>query len=89
VQRAIEISPALPIWVVFFAVLRYYRRIDEFQQRQLLVTLSLCFGLAAVFMASYSFFEDAGAPRLGTVWIWPIMGVIWGLTTAAQRLWSR
>jgi len=88
-EHAIEISPALPIWVVFFVVVRYYRRIDEFQQRQLLETLALCFGLAAAFLASYSFFEDAGAPHLSTVWVWPIMGVIWAVTGMFQRLRTR
>lgn len=85
-KTALTVSPALPIWVIFVAVIRFYRRVDEFQQRQLLETLSLCFGVSAAFMASYTFFEDAGAPVLSIVWIWPIMAAIWLLIGAVKRL---
>ena len=82
----IKVSPALPIWVVLGVAIRFYRRIDEYQQRQLLEAVSLSFGISAALLASYVFLEDVGLPPLHVVWVWPVMGVIWGATTGLMKM---
>ena len=63
--------PAIPIWLTFGVIWRYYRRIDEFEQRKFLQTLALSFGVGSCLLVTYSFLEDAGLPALAITWAWP------------------
>jgi hypothetical protein len=80
--QAIKLMPVLPIWLCFLAVLRHYRRIDEYERLQLLKTLAIAFGITSCTLVSYSFGTDAGLPPLAITWAWPTLAVSWGLTAA-------
>lgn len=85
-QTAVKLLPILPLWLVFLAVIRFYRRIDEYAQRQLLLVLSISFGITACMVTSYSFLMDIGFPPLSLYWAWPLMAVCWALTQAVFSL---
>ncbi|MBV9046525.1 MAG: hypothetical protein JO348_13660 [Alphaproteobacteria bacterium] len=80
------VVPALPIWLSFAAVWRYYRRIDEFEKLKFLKTLALSFGIGSCALVTYSLMEDAGLPKLAITWAWPTLAVTWALTTAIMSL---
>jgi len=88
-QFAIKLSPIAALVLALIVVIRYYRRIDEFAQRQFLEALALAFGLAAVVAASWSFLTDVGLPPLTTDWVWPMMAVCWGITRGIQQFRTR
>ena len=83
---AIKIAPAIPIWLTFYVVVRYYRRIDEFEKLKFLKTMSLAFGVSSCLIVSYSFLEDAGLPPLAITWGWPTLAVSWILTSAIMSI---
>jgi hypothetical protein len=64
-----------------WAILRQIARIDEFQRRVQLEALALSFGGTALITFSYGFLENIGYPRLSMFWVWPIMAVLWIVTT--------
>jgi hypothetical protein len=69
--------PAIPVWLLFVAVWRYYLHIDEYQKHQFLQTLSISFGLGCCALVTYNLLIDAGLPKLDISWAWPILAVIW------------
>jgi hypothetical protein len=83
---AVKVAPAIPIWLTFYVILRYYRRIDEFEKLKFLKTMSLAFGISSCLIVSYSFLEDAGLPPLAITWGWPTLAVSWMLTTVIMRI---
>jgi hypothetical protein len=80
-NRALVIAaivlPAIPVWLLFVAVWRYYLHIDEYQKRQFLQSLSISFGLGCCALVTYNLLIDAGLPRLDLSWAWPILAVVW------------
>jgi hypothetical protein len=83
---AVKVAPAIPIWLTFYVILRYYRRIDEFEKLKFLKTMSLAFGISSCLIVSYSFLEDAGLPALAITWGWPTLAVSWMLTSVLMRI---
>ncbi len=51
----------------------------RFQRRIQLEGLAFGFAATGLLTFSWGFFEDAGAARLPTFWILPIMAGLWGL----------
>jgi len=88
-QFLVKLSPIAALVLALLVVIRYYRRIDEYAQRQLLEVLALAFGLSAVAAASWSFLTDVGLPPLTTDWVWPMMAVCWGFTRGIQQFRNR
>jgi hypothetical protein len=82
---AITLLPILPMWLLFWAALRYYRRIDEYKKQRFLEVLSLSFGIGACVIVSYGFLTDVGLPKLGFYWAWPILGVTWALVSLVHE----
>lgn len=72
-------SPILPVLLMAFAVVRFYRGIDEYHRLQLLEGLAIAAGGAGVITISWSFLEDLGLPHLSIAFTWPIIAAIWGI----------
>ncbi len=83
---AATLAPAVPVWLLLGAVWRYYRHIDEYEQRKLLETLAISFGIGSCLIVTYSFLADAGLPFLAITWAWPTLAVSWGLTSAIRAM---
>ena len=82
---AAAVVPSLPIWALFWVVWRYYRRIDEFEKKRFLETLSISFGIGSCLLVSYAFLAEAGVSQLDITWAWPTLAVTWGLTGAIMH----
>jgi hypothetical protein len=63
-RDAILVFPILPICLVALAVVRFYRRMDEYRRLHLLQALAFSAGVTAVVSASWGFLEDVGLPHL-------------------------
>lgn len=77
VRYAVLLSPMLGAAAAAWAILRHVRRIDELQQRRALESLSFSFAVTAFGTFAWGFAEVAGAPKLPTFAIWPIMAGLW------------
>src|ERR1700678_1249225 len=78
--------PAIPVWLLFVAVWRYYLHIDEYQKHQFLQSLAISFGLGCCALVTYHLLIDAGLPPLGFSWAWPILGVVWLVASIIIKL---
>lgn len=84
-HTALVAGPVFPVWLMLFAVWRYYEGIDEFAQKRLLQILAASFGLSAATIVSYAFLEDLGLPKVDLLTAWPVMALFWlGLTVLAK-----
>ena len=82
---ALAALPVVPVWLMFLAVVRHYRRIDEMAKIMLLRNIAFSTGIATCLIISYSLLMDAGLPRLSIVWAWPTLAVSWGIATAIRE----
>lgn len=71
--------PSLPIWLMVWVVLRYYRRIDEFEKQKFLETLAVSFGIGSGLVCTWAFLADAGLSQLDITWAFPTLAVTWAI----------
>jgi hypothetical protein len=76
-RPVVAILPMLPALGVLIAVVRVYRRVDEFERRQLLESIGIAFAGTAVVTFAYGFLELVGFPHLSWFFVWAIMGAFW------------
>ncbi len=78
-SRYLELLPTLPLLLGFWAIIRYYKRLDEYYQR----IHSEAFALGALILGLgvmiWGFGENAGFPALSTMWIAPALIALWGI----------
>lgn len=77
--RYLELLPTLPLFLALWAIIRYYKGMDEFYQR----IHSEAFALGALILGLgvmvWGFAENAGFPELSTMWVTPALIGLWGL----------
>lgn len=76
-KYAIAVLPMLGVIAMVAAILRHVRRLDELQRRTTLEALAFAFSVSAFGFFAWGFAEAAGAPKLPTFAIWPIMAGLW------------
>jgi hypothetical protein len=81
----LALSPVLPASAALFAFVRFYRRVDELEQRMHLEGLAFAFGASALATFAYGFLEGAGFPHLNWTFVWPVMGAFWGIGNVLAR----
>ncbi len=79
---AIKILPVVPLWLCLWAVIRQYRRIDEYARLRMLKAVALAFGVGSCLLMSYVFLTDLGLPPLAITWAFPTLAVSWAITSA-------
>lgn len=75
----IEVLPALPLILAFWAIIRQYRRLDEFYKRIHAQAFALGAMILGLGVTVWGFAENAGMPALQTIWIAPALIALWGL----------
>jgi hypothetical protein len=81
----LALSPVLPAVGVLIAFLRFFRGVDELEQRIHLEALAFAFGASALATFAYGFLEGAGFPHLNWTFVWPVMGAFWAIGSAVAR----
>lgn len=80
IQVVVVLVPVVPILFVIAAILRALRDSDELIRRiqlQAVVFSAITTGLVTF---TYGFLENIGFPHFPTIWILPIMFMLWGLS---------
>ncbi len=89
-NMAVMLLPVLPIWLMFWTILRHYNRIDEYMRLQLLQIIGFCAGISAGIYTSYPFVADAfRLPPLDISFAWPIMALCWVIATFVVQFRNR
>lgn len=81
----LALSPMLPAAAAMFAFVRFFRGVDELEQRMHLEGIAFAFGASALATFLYGFLEGAGFPHLNWTFVWPVMGTFWGIGNALAR----
>ena len=81
----LALSPVLPALAVLVAFVRFFRAVDELEQRMHLEGLAFAFGASALATFAYGFLEGVGFPHLNWTFVWPVMVMFWGIGNALAR----
>ena len=76
-RTLIALLPMLPIAWVGIIMLRFIRSLDEMQQKIQLEAVVFSAVMTGLFTGAYGFMEGVGYPELDTVWIMPMLMVLW------------
>jgi hypothetical protein len=85
-RTLIVLAPILPALGAFWAIIRHFRRMDEYMRVWLLEVIALAGGITAFFSFSYGFLEGMGYPKLSGFIIYVIFMASWGLITLVRKL---
>ena len=78
--RWLELLPAIPLFFAFWAIIRQYNRIDEYFQRLHSEAFALGAMTLGLFFVVWGFAENAGAPKISTIFYGPAMIALWGIS---------
>jgi len=78
--RYLWLLPIIPLLVAFWAIIRQFRRMDEFYQRIHAEAFALGALTWGLIMMSWGFAENAGAPVFPTMLTAPGLIALWGLS---------
>lgn len=81
----LALAPVLPASAALVAFIRFFRSVDELEQRMHLEGLAFAFGASALATFAYGFLEGAGFPHLNWTFVWPVMGMFWGVGNVLAR----
>jgi hypothetical protein len=81
----LALSPLLPAAAALFAFVRFFRRVDELEQRMYLEGFAFAFGASALATFGYGFLEGAGFPHLNWTFVWPVMATFWAIGNIVAR----
>lgn len=84
-RYALALSPMLPATAALYTFIRFFRRVDELEQRMYLESLAFAFGASALATFAYGFLEGAGFPHLNWTFVWPVMSAFWGIGTILAK----
>jgi len=83
------VSPTLPFLLIVWAVVRQFRRMDEYGRSTSLESIAMAFGVTAGWVVTYGFMENAGYPRLSMFTVWMVMMSAWAVITIVRGMVGR
>ena len=84
VQMGVFMLPVVPVLLTILAIVRHYRRSDEFVRKSTLEFIAVAAAVTAGWTLTYGFLENVGFPRLSMFTVWPVMGAVWALLTVVH-----
>jgi len=78
-KTLILLSPIPFVCLAALAVVRFYRRMDEYHRLQMLEALAISAGATAVVTISWTFLEDVGLPHLPMFYAFMLLIGCWGI----------
>lgn len=86
-RTLIILAPVIPAIMMIWAIIRQFRRMDEYIRRRQLENVGISAAMTAVFALSYGFMEAAGFPKLSMFIVWGLLMAGWGVSDAV-RCWK-
>jgi len=83
------VTPIIPLMLAVWAIARHFRRMDEFIRLRSLESIAIGAAVTAALSLTYGFLESAGFPKLSMFWVWPVMGLVWGLHACLRCVFTR
>lgn len=83
------LTPAIPLMLAIWAIVRQFGRMDEFVRLRSLENFAIAGAVTAGLTFTYGFLETAGFPKVSMFWVWSIMGGTWAAIAGLRCLVSR
>lgn len=83
------LSPAIPLLLAIWAIVRQFGRMDEFVRLRSLENFAIAGAVTAGLTFTYGFLETAGFPKLSMFWVWGLMGATWAAVAGLRCLVAR
>lgn len=77
----VAVSPAIPLMLAIWAIVRHFGRMDEFVRLRTLESFAIAGAVTAGATFTYGFLEGAGFPKLSMFVVWGLMGATWCIVT--------
>jgi hypothetical protein len=81
----VALAPALPILVLLWVIFRSIRQQDELQRLIQFKAVVSAFCISGFIFTAWGFLQNAGFPALDAIWVFPVMGAVWGVSGAFFR----
>jgi hypothetical protein len=78
-RTLIEVSLMIPFLLVVWVIVRYLRRLDEYQRLQTLENIAIAAAITAGWTFTYGFLENAGFPQISMFNVMPVMFWTWAI----------
>jgi len=78
-KMVLALAPVLPLILVFWAIMRAYKRSDEMHKRIIKDAFAMGAIIFGWLLIILGFAENGGAPKIPMVLIAPLLIVFWGL----------
>lgn len=88
-RDAVAALPMLGVLLAIWAIVRQFRRVDEYLRRVTLEHLGIAAAVTAGWTMTYGFLENSGFPRLSMFVVWPVMGAVWGILALVHAVRNR
>ena len=88
-KTLVLVSPTLPFLLIVWAVVRMFRRLDEYGRLFALESISIAFGVTAGWVVTYGFMENADYPRLSMFTVWMVMMSAWVIVVIVRGIVGR
>jgi hypothetical protein len=80
IQTLIALMPVVPIILVILSIMRGLRDSDELQQKVQYNAIMFSAVGTGLITFSYGLLENVGFPPFPTIWVLPMMFVLWGFS---------
>jgi hypothetical protein len=88
-KTLVLVSPTLPFLLIVLAVVRQFRRLDEYGRLMALESMAMAFGATAGWVVTYGFMENSGYPRLSMFTVWTVMMSAWAVIAIVRSVAGR
>jgi hypothetical protein len=88
-QTTLAVVPMLPALGMLWAIVRHFRRMDDYLRVWSLENIAIAGAVTATFSLTYGFLEGVGFPRLSMFVIWGVFMGGWGLFACARKAMER
>jgi hypothetical protein len=83
-RTLVVVSPMIPFLLMVGALVRHFRRVDEYVRLQALENIVIAAGVTAGWTFTYGFLEGVGFPKLSMFTVWPVMGIVWAIVAVIR-----
>jgi putative Mn2+ efflux pump MntP len=82
---AVALLPVLGCGAMIVALVRFAQRMDELQRKSMVEAAAISLIATSLVAMALGFLENAGVPRVGMIWVWPLAAIFWGIAFAVVR----
>jgi hypothetical protein len=75
----VGLLPVVPSALAVWAVIRFFRGLDELQRRIQFEGLAFSFLATCLITLTWGFLQNAGLPHADVIWVTPLLVMLWGV----------